>query len=215
VFDWLFEGRPSVYLVLAFFAIIALAWWAQTGFVLVRDAAPSRDKPEKVKHRLAWPLVILGVVFALGLAWYLLDHLVETPREQMKRKIGEMARAVEARDIDGIFLHISDRFRFRNLDKAGFRRFVEGVAGDGGVRKIKVWDFKFPEQTGKLEFRTSAEGPLVMEPNQAYVRAEFVLEEKGQWRLKGFEIFNPVVDSNSPWSLPGLPEPHAPGPARP
>src|SRR5262249_20430351 len=121
MFDWLFEGRTPLYVVLATLAAFLLVVWWQT--------------------RKRWWL--LGVTVAAGLIglYALLDQMVETDREQIVRKFHEMAAAVNARDLDALFVNISDQFRSPNgRTKGDLRDFITNYLRPQIVEKVKVWD---------------------------------------------------------------------------
>jgi hypothetical protein len=187
VFDWLFEGRSAVYLALAVAAGLLLALW-------VRD------------RRRHW-LLGVGFVGVLALLYLLLDRVVETNREQVVRKVKEMAEAVKTRDTGRLFAHISDQFRRGSLNKSAFRQAVEGAFNQRQVESVTVWEFDFPEGTsgegGRLPVVFQAKphgGPA----DGAFFRfqAEFVRDPDGQWRLQGFQFFYPT--SNQPLQIPGV-----------
>jgi hypothetical protein len=190
VFDWLFEGRLTVYLALGAGAVLLVALW-------------TRDR------RRRW-LIGVGVLAGLAGVYFLLDRLVETPTEQIRRKLDEMGAGVKARDAGAIFRHLSDGFRFRGMDKAAFRKWVEPMLEGGQVTEVRIWDVAIPEPPRgngpvRVHFRAKPLGPMTSGVEQAIVHAEFVRDPDGQWRLKGFEISNPVVDTDKPWDIPGLP----------
>lgn len=183
MFDWLFEGRLTVYLFLAVPALISLGLW-------------SRDRR---KH---W-LILVGSLAVLAGVYFLLDRVVETRDEQIARKLGEMAGAVKAGDVNRIFEHLSDRFAWNGLDKNGFRRWVETVKQNRWVDELTVFDFKFLDDRGRVEFRAKPKGRLPGDVAFYRVVAEFV-NEGGQWKLKGFEVFNPFVDTDKPMGIPAF-----------
>ena len=63
-------------------------------------------------------LVIGAIVF---LAILIIDRAVESPREQVVRKIAEMGAASRNRNYDDIFKHISESFKHKSLDKKSLR----------------------------------------------------------------------------------------------
>ena len=75
MFDWLFEGRPSVYLLFGAAAFAYLALWY-------------RNQKKKRRLRAAAVCVVLACFYA-GLDW-----AVETDREQVRHRVEEMAAAV-------------------------------------------------------------------------------------------------------------------------
>jgi HAMP domain-containing protein len=171
--DWLLEGRLSIYLFLAILAAIFAAFYI------------------RIRKRV-WIFPIVALLVLIGV-YFLLDRVVETRREQIVRKLNEMAAAVQRRDVDTIFSHISDRFSAEGMSKATFRQYVE-LAMRSGVDRLGVWDFHFPEETGRVTFQAKPDGSLPGLGAFYRVRAEFVLEGK-EWRLMTFRVFNPVDDS--------------------
>jgi hypothetical protein len=196
VFDWLFEGRASVYVFLAALAAVMLyAWW--------------------VTRKRRW-LYRVGAVAVLAGAYFLLDRLVETSREQIERNLTEMAAGVKARDRDRVFNHLSDDFRWRKFDKSTLRVLADSHGWQLG--EPILWDIRFPSDYKSpvlakvpgegqappsrwVVFRLKRKGDAVAFDCEAL----FVREPDGQWRMRHFEVFNPVVDSTKPLDLPGLP----------
>lgn len=190
MFDWLFEGRPVVYSLLGAVAFaFLLAWW---------------------RTRKRGFLIAVGALVALAGLYFLLGKLVDTPRGQIERKVNEMAAAVRARDTEGIFKHVAADFRFRGQDRATFHKYVEGALQRQLIDELEVWDFRWPEggddHTRAVEFYAKPKGGLMTGSEAFYlVKATFVREADGQWRLKSFDVYNPAVDTNRPIDLPGLP----------
>jgi hypothetical protein len=198
VFDWLFEGRASVYVSLAAIALVMLLAWQQT------------------RKRFC----LIGLVAALGLAglYFLLDRLVETDREQVVRKVEEMAAAVRARDVNALFNHVSERFSRGGMNRAHFRDAVDGALRGGIVDEVEVWDFAFPDdfratvplpgqerpaETIRFSFKAKAKGGRVTENVGNPCEARFVRDQDGQWRLLDFQVFNPV-QTEQPQQIQGL-----------
>ncbi len=197
MFDWLFEGRASVYVSLAAVAIVLLLAWQQT------------------RKRLC--LVGFGAALGLMGLYYLLDRLVEAPREQVVRKLQEMAAAVRARDVNAISNHISERFTWRGMNRAQFRALLEGLLQGRQVDEVEVWDIHFPDEsraptslagpqdppeTILVSFWGKARGGQGIPNTGNPYEARFVRDPDGQWRMLHFEVFNPVL-SNQPETIPG------------
>lgn len=181
MFDWLFEGRLTVYLVLAVAALILLGLW-------------TRDR------RRGWLGAVAGVAVLIGLV-ALLDWLVETRREQIERKLQEMARAVPKKDAEAIFRHLARDFRASGMERTTFRSYVERALRDGLVSDLQIWGPQFPDETGKVTFFAKPESSYTR-GEYFLIRAEFTREGEKEWRLKGFQIFNPFVDTNKPLEIP-------------
>jgi hypothetical protein len=196
MFDWLFEGWPAVY-------VLLLGGAAILGFLWTRD---------RKRHWLA----AAGVLVALAGVYFLLDRLVETGREQIERKTQEMARAVQNRDVNRIFQHVSDRFHIgQAADKAQFRQLVENVLKHRLIDSVEVWEFQWPQglppvgsgQPARVVFRAKPKGQAAPHDVEHFrVEAEFVQEPDGQWRIQGFQIFHPFVDTQTPIAIPHVPQ---------
>ncbi len=188
MFDWLFEGQPAVYALLATFGVLfAGLWW--------------RDRK---RH---W-LIGVGIVLVLIGAYFLLDRLVETGREQIERKLPAIARAVTERKPEGVLAHVSDQFSWEGLDKKAFGERLPGWLNQ--INGLKVWDVGLPDgrpQKGKVArvifYAKPEEGRM---SNEAFVRceAELVCDPDGQWRLKGFKVFFPPTGDTATPVLPYL-----------
>jgi len=147
VFDWLFEGRTSVYAVLIALTVLLGVFWWQT--------------------RKRWCLI--GVAIALGLIglYAILDATVETDREQIVRKIRVMIAAVNAHDVDAAFQHISDDFRTpQGKRKEDLRELARRYIDRHLLESVDVWDIACigepsrADGTGRAAFMVKTHGPV-------------------------------------------------------
>jgi hypothetical protein len=184
LFDWLFEGRTSVYAVLAALAVFLLVVWWQT--------------------RKRW--LLLGVVLAVGMIgiYALLDKVVETDREQIVRKIKEMVDAANARDLDALFENISEDFRSpQGKDKQHLREFVSQHLTSGRVHNAGVWNIEFEDRPSRerpparVFFSTKAEesGRSLF----ADCETTFGFDSQHGWRLRSIRLLIP--QSTEEWSF--------------
>jgi hypothetical protein len=196
VYDWLFEGRLAVYLSLLAFAVVCLVAWQRT--------------------RRGVAVIAIGIVLILAGLYFMLDRLVETDREQIERKLLDMAANVQTQNVAAIFSHVSEDFRGGSGAKERFRQFAESHLQRGDVTSVAVRDIEFPEdfrspiqipgrqaEGARFSFRVNTHGGIA-EGWQALGQARFVRDPDGQWRLFDFRLFNPVVNSNEPIAIPGL-----------
>jgi hypothetical protein len=183
VFDWLFEGRPSVYVALAGVAVLLLILWWQ--------------------RRKRGLLFAVGFVAALAGLYAILDVSVETDREQIVRKINAMIAAVNAHNLDAAFTHISDQFRSAHgKSKADLRATAEMYMNQKFVESVKVWDITMPE-------RPSREHPLARVFFSAKTSgvqefltdcdATFDFDPQHGWRLSSLRLLKP--QTNEEWGL--------------
>jgi hypothetical protein len=187
MFDWLFEGRTSVYIFLAGVAIVLLVLWWQ--------------------NRNGRFLQALGIVGALAGVYYLLDLMVETDRELAKRNVEEMAASVEKRDLDGLFTHISDNFISPGRqNKTQLRQQAERYINEGLVTSITVWQVDFPAGlsremgTCKGSFMFKVRGRIMGESENMQFLCEgvFRFHEQHGWQLESCRISNPLGTEEIP-----------------
>src|SRR6266446_984658 len=103
--SWLVEDPTVVYFLLGLAALaLAAGWWM-------------------TRHGKYAVGAIVAVLLILLVR--LLDYWVVTDQEKIVNSIQVMADAVAARDMDGVFAHVSPRFRLDRLNKDDFRRWAE------------------------------------------------------------------------------------------
>lgn len=186
--DWLIEGDATVFTLLALTGIIVAVVWWQT-------------------RKRAWGLAAI-VVGLLALSYFLLDRSIESDREQIRRKVSEIAAAISHQNLDAAFSHVSADFRRGGLDKAGFRNYAEGRRRSGFVSEVVVWDMNVPDldRAGRRAMAESSfrvHGSFGATPPGALVRIGFVLDADGQWRVRDFDWFTSMANSNTPMPIPG------------
>jgi hypothetical protein len=180
--DWLFEANWTLYIFLVVAALVLAALW-------LRD------------RKIGW-LIAGSSVLLLLVVHLMMDWLVETRSEQIARKLNEMAAAVRKRDPEAIFRHIARKFQIAGQDRAAFRHNVEQALRNGMVTDLKLWAYDFSEPGGRVRFFAKPSGNTPGTEQYWLIRAEFVQEEPGQWRLAGFEVFNPFVNTDQPLTIP-------------
>jgi hypothetical protein len=182
VFDWLFEGRAAVYVVLAALAaFLFVVWW---------------------QRRKRWCLIAVAILAALIGLYALLDKVVETDREQIVRKVQEMAAAVNARNLDALFVHISDQFRSRGgKSKDELRSEIKGYLDSQFIEKVKVWDIVCEERpsrdkaTVRVFFSAKAEGARDLPHTACDAVFDFTGDD---WRLQSIRLLNPLTGEEWP-----------------
>jgi len=183
MFDWLFEGRPAVYLVLLLGgAVLLLLWWQQRSRRLLK---------------------LLGAVAGLALLYFLLGRLVTTDRERVATKIRDMADAFDKGDYDRLFANISNDFRYHSWDKKALREAVRSSVNRHGVKDARVKDVDVYEvdrdkKTAKVRFRGGAawgDGNRLSVPCEA----DFKVDPDGQWRMSAIRFYKPFVDNTTEW----------------
>lgn len=186
--EWFSEGRPMMYLLLAAAGIGFAMIWRQT--------------------RKRWAAAALGGVVLLGLGYFLLDRAIENDREQITRKLSEIATAVANRDLDRAFANVSDSFQRSGVNKRGFRNYADARRRSEYVSDVQVWDIVVPDVTPAdrrtvVECAFKVRGSFGETPPGAFTRVTFVRDADGQWRAQNFDWFLSIADSNSPMPVPG------------
>jgi hypothetical protein len=185
---WLIEGDATVYFLLGLGFIICFALWWRTR-----------------KRSFA---VGAGIFAALIVGYYLLDRFVESDGEQMARKVSEVADGVSRNDLEAAFRHVSEQFQCGGYNKKQFHDFCQQTRAHGQVTEVKVWDLEpedvsRPSKTGTVQFRFKVAGSWGELPPHYIARVYFVLDPDGQWRVRSFDIFNSLNQSNTPEAIPG------------
>jgi hypothetical protein len=185
--DWLVEGDPYVFFFLGcIFVAFLAAWW--------RTRRP----------RYA---ATAGVVAALIVGYFLLDHYVETDGKQMVRKVGEVAAAVSAHNVNAALGHVSASFDRHGMDKDQFKTHCENHISRGDVTAIQVWDLAAVDvsrekKSGTVEFHFKVHGAWGETPPNWFGRVVFTLDGDGQWRVKDFDVYDSLNQSKTPLPIP-------------
>jgi hypothetical protein len=192
--SWLTDNFDILVILLGILALaLGYSWW--------------RTKRRYYMFGAGAAVLLVGVVCLLV---YLLPLVFgETDSQQIERKIREMAAGVKARNLDRIFRHVSDSFHFGSLDKTAFRQRAEQIIRRRDVEEVVVWDFERGEiarekRAGTMSFTVKARSNLRGSELPYRCEADFVLDSDGQWRMRGFQIFNPIVESKEPIHIPGF-----------
>ncbi len=190
VFDWLFEGRTSVYVLLGV-AAVGLLYLGNQG-----------------KRRA---LLAAGAIAAalIGL-YFVLDRVVETDREQVKRQLFEMAEEVKTGNTDRIISHLSPKFSVWGMDRSAFRGYVDSRLSGRLIEELAIWDVAFPDggtpaADGSLRvtFNAKPKAARLGTTPHFLCEATFLRDTDGPWRMTGFKIFNPPpLDGKTPIERP-------------
>jgi hypothetical protein len=185
LFDWLFEGRTSVYAVLAALTVfLLLVWW---------------------QMRKRW--LLGGVVFAAALVglYALLDKVVETDREQIVRKIKEMAAAASARNLNAAFAHISDQFLSRGGNtKSQLRNIAQMHLDSRQVESVQVWDIQIEGQPSREQGEVHVFFSAKTHGSQEFLSdcdAVFTFHPEHGWQMRSFRLLKPQTNEEWNWQI--------------
>jgi hypothetical protein len=186
--DWVVEGDTAILLLLALVGIVSgLLWWHT-----------------RKRHYLA---IAAAAVTAFA-ALYVVDRLVEGDREQIIRKVQEIADAVSRSDLEAAFANVSEQFQRAGVNKAGFRRYAENRRRSGFVSNVQVWNLDVVEldrsaRRAAAECSFKVHGSFGETPPDAFARIVCHYDVDGQWRVASFDWFSSIAESGSPREVPG------------
>lgn len=173
------DPSPTLYGILVIITLVMAGIWVRT----------------RTRNNLTRFLIALG---ALG-AVYLIDKLVESPREESSRKVEEMAKASRDKNWDDLFKNVSDSFTYKGPagsehNKTSFRELfkaIEAMYPDFKglvILDIHRADYRVvDEKTGTVGFTVmSRDNPTI----RMYIVATFRKEADGQWRMIDFKGYD-------------------------
>jgi hypothetical protein len=186
--SWLTNDPTLLYIVLATATLGLLAAWRT-----------QRRRESAVGAILA--VLLMAVVWLVG-------YLSPSETTTVMRTIEAMARAGGRGDMNVAFRDVSNDFQHRLYDKHDFRKRVDAVLQRYEIKEIRVWDFEpgeisRPKRVARIGFHLKVRGSWSAGLEYLYCDTEFVLEADGKWRLKGFELFNPL-DRRQQITVPGF-----------
>ena len=187
---FLSDPAPALYLILLVLAVIAAGIW--------------------FRYRDRGSLVRVGIIVAVLLLLFVIDTLVESPREEGIRRVNEMCAAATEPNADKFVAHVSESFEMQGANKEKVRKsgawdlirqYKPRISATGfdrdGYKPVSDAEFD-------LEFLATAKAEAGLQ--QRYVRARFVRDPDGKHRLKGAKFYDPLTGGlNREEPIPGFP----------
>ena len=176
MFDWLFEGHLSVYVLLASAAALCVVVWVRT-------------------RKRRW-IALAALFVALAGLYCVLDHAVETDREQIGRKVRVMAAAIKApADLDAAFQNVSDRFQCPFADsKTALREKAARQIQTWHITEVRISDLRVGEisrekSAAVADFRAKVIGSFgELEAVTVHCTATFDYDAAHGWRMRGLDV---------------------------
>ncbi len=127
-----------------------------------------------------------GALF-VGVGRFVLQALVETPAEHMRRVVRTVARAVDFGQLDVVSTHLSPRFAAWGYDRNGALEYVRAQLDHYRVDEVRVSAFRIEREGDRavVEFRGRARVSSEQSPVYPYLarwRVEMVREDNA-WRI--------------------------------
>jgi hypothetical protein len=139
-------------------------------------------------------VLTFGVAAAVLLAVFLIDWMVESPRETIARTLKEMETASQARKYDELFKHVSEKFQYKSLDKKALREraaVAEGYFPEG----VRIWNVT-RSNFNQVDDNTVEQEFDVQPVNSPQFRYQcvgvFKKEGDGEWKMTTFRLYNVV-----------------------
>jgi hypothetical protein len=185
LFDWLFEGRTSVYAILAALTVfLLLTWW---------------------QMRKRWLLAGVVLTAALIGLYALLDRAVETDREQIVRKLNEMVAAVNAHSLDAAFVHISDQFRSpAGKSKNELRAAAQAHLDRREVQSVQVWDILIDGRPSREQGEIHVFFSAKTHNHREFLTdcdAIFEFNATHGWQMRTFRLLKPQTTEEWGWQI--------------
>lgn len=141
---------------------------------------------------------------------FLIDRLVESPREEATRKVLAMAEAASAADGTRFVEHISASFSVNGKNREQLRASPIWSTIRGHNARVAVWGYGHDTAEdvagGDLEIGFYAKGEAPSGVVLRYCKARFGKDPDGQYRLKGIKFFDPTNRGlNAEEPIPGFP----------
>jgi len=160
-------------------------------------------------NRFGMAAAVVAVLLVLWIGWQFIRK--ESPAEQMERKTKEMAAAIQTRNLEAVFQHVADDFRYGPMDKNRLRGVAQRYLDSGELSTIEVWDFKDAQvKEAQGDEKASATIQFTVKPKGRDIppvlfrcASRWVLDADGQWRLAGFDLYR--MPGNQPFSPPMFP----------
>lgn len=178
----------------------ATTYLVLAALVVVTGAVAARYQDRKRVAPFALALLLLG-----GL--YMLDRLCASPREEAVAATAAIVEAVNQRNTEAFLSHVSDSFSAYGMTKADLRRGVE-LARRFDAR-VTSWNFDRnqvqyrdgPPPAVEIVFDAKGEGSGGVVPK--HVKATFVRDPDGKYRMRSFATYN-IVKKKDEEPIPGL-----------
>jgi hypothetical protein len=157
-----------------------------------------------VRRQRRTDLINFLIPAALLAALFVIDRLVESPREQLVVTLREMETATQNKKHADVFKHVSNDFKYKSLDKKGLQeraQLVEALPNWEGIKVIDLNREGFVQKDANTVEQRFDVQPLRM-PGTEY-RYECVAtfkNENGKWMLTTFRL----TKDGAEVSLPGL-----------
>jgi hypothetical protein len=187
--SFLIDNSTLIYIFLAIlFIASAVFWW---------------------RHQRPANLIAPAALLCLIAALWTIGHFVDTDSKQIERAVQEMRAGVKTRDLNRIFENITNDFHYSGFNRDTFRSKADAAMRDWNVEDVIVWDFEADSisrqtRSAQVTFKVKAKGNWRGSEAFYLCRADFVLDPDGKWRLRGFRLFNPYVNTTQEVGVPGL-----------
>lgn len=190
MFDFITDPSTTVYTILIVAAVGGVVYWYRT-----QTKGPTR---------------FMAVAVGLLAILFILDIAVESPRQQAVRRVKAMVAILNDQDPARLGEHVADDFQYRSVNKdqiVSSRLWRQAMETE---LRFAVWDFdrSAVQRPAKDRISIGFQAKVATGGYNAFffVRAEFVAEADGAWRLVGFKLFSDPLkkDQGQEFTPPGV-----------
>jgi hypothetical protein len=167
--SWLIDNANKFHILFAVVGVGCLAIW-------------------RFNSRVKYLAYAVGALAAMVFLW-ILSVNIKTDRQQLEDNVTEMARAVEKKQLEGLFKHISNDFRYKGITREMLYDVAQKQIKAHDVKNIRINRFNAEIDRAKKFARTgfivtaTADREIVFR-----AEADFVLE-KDDWKLKTLRFY--------------------------
>lgn len=162
-----------------------------------------------VRRRTRTSLIVFAAASGILAALYLIDKLVESPREEATRRTEAMAAAATARNPDAFLENVSASFSAYGANRDKLRGSPAWALIDQYRVRVAVSGFGHDDFQAisndeiEIGFRAKAEA-ATGEMLARYVKARFVRDPDGKYRVKSMKFYD-YIDTRKEDAIPGFP----------
>ncbi len=183
------DPPPTLWILLALFALVAVGLWQR-----------SRSR---TTGRIALVAVLLPVLL------FLCRFSGESPRQEATRRMKAIVAAMDARNPDAMLPHVAEDFDYNGRKKKDIKTsplwdLLKQYNARASASAFGQDDEQPDDTTVVIGF--TAWGSVDGKDFPMYVRATFKKDAKGEWKVKTLKAYqDPVRKANGPeFTIPGL-----------
>jgi hypothetical protein len=168
--SWIIDNASTLHILFGLVAVAMVAVW-------------------RYNARVKYLGYAAGAVGAMALLW-LLSINVKTDRQQLEDAVNAMAQGVENKQLDKVFKHISNDFRYKGITREMLYDVAQRHIKDHEIKNIRINRFQAEIDRAKKHARTGFIVSAMAERDILFrTEADFALEGE-VWKLKTLRFYS-------------------------